>query len=238
MNLTTPMQGLHPFAYLRTWQRTLLASLLGVTLFSISSWFLPKVLWETRSLLAWVIACTIYFSLTWGGVWRMNVEQTRWRSQRYNPGVRTIYTLLLFTVGVSLAGILQVSEATKALAGFSRWLHILLAFAALAANWLLIQSIFAMSYAHHYYHPDRENKPASLGFPGGETKNGFPSDAKPVYSDFAYFAVVVGMTAQTADVATKTSEMRRLVLVHGMISFAYNILVLALSLNLLASALP
>jgi uncharacterized membrane protein len=231
------MPGVHRLAYLHTWQRTLVACVFGFALYAVSPWFLPQLHFETRSLLAWVIACTFFFILTWGGIWRMDVAQTRWRSQRFNPGARTLYSMLLITAGVSLIGILQVSEATKTLVGAARWLHILLAFAALTANWFLIQTIFALSYAHHYYHPDRANQAASLGFPGPAV-HGVACDAQPVYSDFAYFSVVVGMTAQTADVTTKTAEIRRLVLVHGLISFAYNILVLALSLNLLANALP
>ena len=231
------MPGVHRLAYLRTWQRTMLACLFGLVLYAASPWLLPHLHFESRSLLAWVIACAFFFFLTWGGIWRMDVAQTRWRSQRFNPGARTLYSLLLLTVGVSLIGILQVSEATKTLTGAARWLHILLAFAALTANWLVIQTIFALSYAHHYYHPDRANQAASLGFPGVNV-DGVPHDAPPVYSDFAYFSVVIGMTAQTADVTTKTAEIRRLVLLHGVISFVYNILVLALSLNLLANALP
>ncbi len=235
--LPIKMPGVHPLAYLLTWQRTLFACVFGFVLYAASPWVFPHLHFETRSLMAWVIACSLFFTLTWGGIWRMDVAQTRWRSQRFNPGVRTLYSLLLITVGISLIGVLQVSEATKTLAGLGRWFHILLAFAALTANWFLIQTIFALSYAHHYYHPDRDNKAASLGFPG-LARHGVACDAEPVYSDFAYFSVVVGMTAQTADVTTKTAEIRRLVLVHGLISFAYNILVLALSLNLLANALP
>lgn len=231
------MPKVHPLAFLRTWQRTLLASVFGLALYATSPWLFPKTHWEVRSLFAWVVACMVFFSLTWGGLWRMTVAQTRWRSQRFNPGARTIYLLLLCTVGISLIGILQVSDATKSLTGASRWMHILLAFSALTANWLMIQTIFALSYAHHYYHPDRANGVASLGFPG-HIKNGVAHEAEPCYSDFAYFSVVIGMTAQTADVTTKTTEIRRLVLVHGVISFAYNIIVLAMSLNLIANALP
>lgn len=65
----------------------------------------------------------------------------------------------------------------------------------------------------------------------------FPGGAAPDYLDFAYFAAVIGMTAQVADVAITTSAMRRLVLLHGLVSFAFNILVLALTLNLVASAI-
>ena len=64
----------------------------------------------------------------------------------------------------------------------------------------------------------------------------FPG-AAPCYADFGYFAAVIGMTSQVADVAITTTAMRRLVLVHGLVSFGFNLLVLALTINLVASAL-
>lgn len=46
-----------------------------------------------------------------------------------------------------------------------------------------------------------------------------------------------GMTSQVADVGIASPLLRRLMLVHGLISFAFNLMVLALTLNLVASAL-
>lgn len=110
------------------------------------------------------------------------------------------------------------------MSGAARWAHIGLGTFALLSTWLLIQKVFALRYARHFY----RSQLAGLTFPG---------NTDPDYLDFAYFAVVIGMTAQVADVAITTTAMRRLMLVHGLISFAFNILVIAITLNLVANAL-
>ena len=114
------------------------------------------------------------------------------------------------------------------MAGLERCLHILLALAALTANWLLIQTLFALRYAHRYYQAAGPGVAEGLDFPGAD---------QPSYEDFAYFAIVIGMTSQVADVPTTTAPMRRLVLLHGLVSFAYNVMVVALIINLLAGAI-
>ncbi len=55
------------------------------------------------------------------------------------------------------------------------------------------------------------------------------------YLDFLYYSFVVGMMCQVSDVQVTSREMRRLTLVHGVLSFAFNMLVLALSINVVAS---
>jgi uncharacterized membrane protein len=75
-----------------------------------------------------------------------------------------------------------------------------------------------------------QNEPdgAGLKFPGG---------LDPDYFDFLYYAHVVGMTSQVSDVQVTSREMRRLTLVHSVLSFAFNMLVVALSINVVAGAL-
>jgi uncharacterized membrane protein len=63
----------------------------------------------------------------------------------------------------------------------------------------------------------------------------FPGKREPDYLDFAYYSFVVGMTSQVSDVVVTSRRMRRLTLVHGFLAFVFNIAVLALSINILAS---
>ncbi len=216
--------GLHPLARLKAWHRTLVAILIGLL---VMAW-MPQGLWETRLLAAWLAASAIYQITLWWGLWRLDADQTKHRAHRLDPGARSIYTLLLITLWISLVGVLLLADAARAMSGMERWLHILLALSALASNWLMLQSIFAIRYTHNYYHPTAQGDAMGLGFPG---------EHAPCYMDFAYFSVVIGMTAQVADVTTTSTAMRRLVLLHGIVSFAFNVMVLALTLNLLASAL-
>jgi uncharacterized membrane protein len=88
--------------------------------------------------------------------------------------------------------------------------------------WLVTHTAFTLRYAHLYYREDREGI-GGLEFPGG---------ARPNYFDFAYFAFTIGMCFQTSDVCISSSQLRRAALLHALVSFAYNTLILALVLNL------
>ena len=110
----------------------------------------------------------------------------------------------------------------------------LLCFAAPAvlASWLLIHTVFTLHYAHVFYRSKQEADVEGLGggliFPGGD---------KPEYEDFAYFSFVVGMTCQVSDVNVTSCSMRRLTLLHGLLSFVFNTAILALTINILAGLL-
>jgi uncharacterized membrane protein len=103
---------------------------------------------------------------------------------------------------------------------------------AVLASWLLIHTVFTLHYAHVFYRSKREADVE--GFGGGLI---FPGGGKPDYEDFAYFSFVVGMTCQVSDVNVTSRPMRRLTLLHGLLSFVFNTAILALSINILAGLL-
>lgn len=220
MNSHPLLSGLHPLARLRAWHRLTLAATCGV----LVAILLPAALWESRVLTGWLVGSLFYLGIVWWGVARLDAASTRLRATAFDPGNATLYVLVVAACWVSLAGVLLVTDAARGMSSTARWAHILLALTALLATWLIIQTVFALRYARHYYRSGGNG----LTFPGGSA---------PDYLDFAYFAAVIGMTAQVADVAITTPAMRRLVLLHGLVSFGFNILVLALTLNLVASAL-
>ena len=101
-------------------------------------------------------------------------------------------------------------------------------------GWFTIHAMAALHYAHVYWMDgnaiDTETKRkipvGGLDFPGGKRPEGW---------DFLYFATVIGMTAQTADTAITTSHMRRIVLVHSILSFFFNTVIVAAVVNLAVS---
>ena len=93
-------------------------------------------------------------------------------------------------------------------------------------SWAMVHTLFAFHYAHDYYSPDKNNKTKSVG--GLD----FPGKDEPDYIDFAYFAFVIGCTFQVSDVEISSRKIRRLALVHQLISFALNTFVVALTINL------
>jgi len=75
---------------------------------------------------------------------------------------------------------------------------------------------------------------------GGDEHHGglkFPDDDEPDYLDFAYYSFVVGMTSQVSDVAVLSRKMRRLTMIHGVLSFIYNIAILAMSINIIGGVI-
>lgn len=96
----------------------------------------------------------------------------------------------------------------------------------LLSAWLSANVVFALHYAHIYYtrHGD--------GYAGG---CGFPGDTPPDYFDFLHFSLVIGMTCQTADITMTSQRIRRIATIQGVAAFLFNLGVLALSINMLAS---
>jgi uncharacterized membrane protein len=89
----------------------------------------------------------------------------------------------------------------------------------------------AVHYAHAYYWPKNDATGEHFGgldFPGGEA---------PDYFDFLYFAFVMGATGQTSDVAITAKPIRRLATLHGVLAFAFNTVLLALTVNVAATLL-
>ena len=219
-----PHPSLHPLARLRAWHRTLAACTAGGI---ASAW--PSA-WESRLLLGWLAASTTYLVLVWWGVGRLGAEQTRLRAKTYDPGSGAIALVVVARAWVSLGGVLVAIDAASTLYGMARWGHIALSLLALCTAWLMVQTVFALRYARHYYRSTRSD----AAHVGGLR---FPGNNDPSYADFAYYAAIIGMTSQVSDVQVETTAMRRLTLAHGLVSFAFNLLVLALTINVVAGAL-
>ena len=105
--------------------------------------------------------------------------------------------------------------------------HLALAVATIALSWTFTHIIFTLHYAHLYYIEAREES-GGLAFPG---------KGQPDYWDFLYFSFVIGMTSQVSDVAVTAKSIRRIVAAHGVLSFFFNATLLALTVNIAASAL-
>jgi uncharacterized membrane protein len=90
-------------------------------------------------------------------------------------------------------------------------------------TWFFVALVFAQEYAHSFYM-------AGTGL-------GFPGTPEPDYWDVTYFSVVLNMACQTSDVTITTRPMRRLVLLHSVIAFFFNVIILAITVNVVAGLL-
>jgi uncharacterized membrane protein len=110
--------------------------------------------------------------------------------------------------------------------------HLLLALGTVVFSWAIVHTVFGMRYAHAFYGDSDD--------PRGDQPAGgliFPSEATPDYFDFAYFSFVIGMTCQVSDVQISSRRMRRIALMHSVLSFGFNTVILALLINTVSSLL-
>lgn len=186
--------------------------------------------WQLRGLLGWSVGVAVYLVLAWWLCIRFDATRTRARAQAQDEPSIVIFLLLLLATVACVLAIVVLMQDVKGLTGLRRTLYIALFLAALGVSWLFMQALFAFHYAHRYYWDEELDQPDGTGLQ-------FPGGMPPDYFDFLYFSHVVGMTSQVSDVQVTSREMRQITLVHGLMSFAFNILILALSINIVAGAL-
>jgi uncharacterized membrane protein len=186
--------------------------------------------WQFRGLLGWSVGVAVYLALAWVLCGSFDAQRTRERAQAQDEPSVVLLLLLLLTTMTCVAAIVDMMQQAGDFSGTERALHIAISLVALTASWLFIQTIFAYHYAHRYYHEEKQKEPDG---PGLE----FPGGLDPDYFDFLYYSHVIGMTFQVSDVQITSREMRRLTLFHSVLSFGFNMLVLALSINVVAGIL-
>jgi uncharacterized membrane protein len=175
-----------------------------------------------RTVAGWDAAALAMGALAWGLILRASDAETRRRAAADDPGRRMVWALVILASGFSLFATTVVLSEARTRAPDARDSFVVLCVAAVASAWLLTHTAYALRYAHLYYRDDDE----------GEGGLVFPGEAAPAYVDFAYFSFTLGMCFQVSDVAISSRQIRRTVLGHGLLSFAYNTAILATAINL------
>ncbi len=176
----------------------------------------------TRLLVGWDIYVGLYLALVAHLMADADIARIRARAAVEDEGQ---FAILVLTVVAALASLGAIFSELGTGTG-RRPAHIVLAALTILLSWAFIHTIFALHYAHEFYDEDIGG---GLAFPGGETE--------PDYWDFVYFSFVIGMTSQVSDVGVTHKEIRRTVAAHGVVSFVFNAALLALTVNIAASAI-
>lgn len=184
---------------------------------------------STRAILAWDVGCVVFIAATLRLMARQGPDEMRERAARQDDGRGLILALATAATAASLAAVgIELSAAAHD-TGFGRAWRLGLAIVTVALSWFVAHAIYALHYAHEYY-GGVEGKPKAVR--GGLA---FPGDEPPDYWDFLHFALVIGVAAQTADVAFTRKALRRVGTAHSVFAFVFNTVVLALAINLAAS---
>jgi len=200
--------------------RTFLSVLVGMVAFFL----LPGSLrLATRLVIGWDVFIALYLILVYTMVFRSGLAHIKRNAALQDDGRFLIPLVTALGAFASLAAIIfELGASQHSMPGLA------LATATIALSWAAVHTTFALHYAHDYY---RGAKPGGLQFPSGDTHE------HADYWDFVYFSFVIGMTAQVSDVGITDKTIRRTATVHGIISFIFNTGLLALMVNIAASAI-
>jgi uncharacterized membrane protein len=180
----------------------------------------------TRCLFGWNVSVWLYLVLAALMMFQADHARLRRIAVAQAEAAATVLGIVILAALVSLVGIVAELMAAKAPGAPHALPHVLFALATVAGSWLLVPTMFAMTYASQYY---RTAHGSGLNFP--QVDDSF----KPDYGDFLYFSFTIAVASQTADVSVSTQAMRRLVLLQSVLSFVFNTAILAFTINIAAS---
>jgi uncharacterized membrane protein len=200
--------------------RTFIAIAIGIIAFFLLPGSLRLV---TRLLVGWDIFAALYLVLVFTMILRNGIKHIRLNAARQDDGRFLILMVTALGAFASIAAIVfELGASNRSASG------LVLATVTIVLSWAAVHTGFSLHYAHEYY---RGTKPGGLQFPNGDQHE----DAD--YWDFVYFSFVIGMTAQVSDVGITNKIIRRTATVHGIISFVFNTALVALMVNIAASAI-
>lgn len=176
---------------------------------------------------AWSVAALCQIGLIMLVMGRWNELPLNERIVVASAGPVAFAVLLVVGASVSVAATIWVLRVANDRGPVSETLHLLLGGGTVLVTWFTIQCIFAVRYAHLYYH----------GKGGDDDGPGlvFPGKRAPDYWDFLYFAICAGMTFQVSDVMTVSRGFRKWVTFHGVLSFLFSTINVALMVDIAAN---
>jgi len=212
------------------WIRLGSAAVLGLGAFAV----IPHRFGGTlRVLLGWDVSVFAFLTLIVLMIVRSTHDSMRRRAAIQDPGRTAILVAITAGTLVSILALVFIQKSLKGSVGGDPGALLGLIGGTILLSWLLAHIVFTLHYAHAYYGPSADENDAD-GLVGGLE---FPSEEHPDYWDFMYFSFVIGMTCQVSDVEVSDRGIRRLALVHGVLSFFFNTIILALTINVIASVI-
>ena len=173
-------------------------------------------------LTGWIAAATLALLWVWRISWPQEAEGTKRLAQAESRSHSTDLPVLIgsaTSIGGVLLALRQSDGSQNHSVGVA--LAILSVVAALLA-WALVNTVFALKYARHYYLND-------------DSGIDFKQEQAPAYSDFAYLAFTVGMSYAVSDTEPTTSAIRKTALGHALLSYGFGTIIIAVAINLITN---
>lgn len=187
--------------------------------------FLLPAHWSilSRVLVCWNCGVGLFLLLIFVWMTRQTAEQICTQYVEEEESAPVILVVVTLAALISLFAIVEPLATVKQVAGTERVAHWVLAAVTLVNSWILVPTMFTTHYADMFYSAKAEDRPLR-----------FPDTPMPVFWDFAYFSFTIAAACQTSDVSTTHAGVRRVVIVHTLISFLFNASILGFAINVTA----
>ncbi|MEO6902519.1 MAG: DUF1345 domain-containing protein [Bacteroidia bacterium] len=210
------------------YKKLIVCSCLSILVYFLLTYFTFE--FKNRIILSWDTYCILMLFFSWALFWSTDKNELPNIVSRQDNGLKSIFVLTLLTISVSLFGtivLLMEKDSNET----NKLIHAVISLSPMFLSWLLLHTTFAIRYAHLYHDHNKLQTGSNIG--GIE----FPNNEQPDYVDFAYFSFVIGMTFQVSDVIITSKVLRRFVLIHALISFGFNTMIVALTINSVSNVL-
>ena len=191
----------------------------------VLAFFLLPGAWEpiSRILVSWNVGVVLFLVLIFTWMTRMSPQLICSRYIDEDESAPFILAVVVLAALLSVAAIVQPLATLKHVTGAERVAHMMLAAVTLVSSWLLVPTMFTTHYADMFYSASEEERPLQ-----------FPSTSRPAFWDFAYFSFTIAAACQTSDVSTTNQAVRKVVIVHTLVSFFFNASILGFAINVTA----
>jgi uncharacterized membrane protein len=209
-----------PIGFVHRHLRLWIALIVGIGSYFLLPHGVPVI---SRLLFSWDIGVLLFLVTIFAWMRGLTAEQIFCRYVDEDPSGPVILVVVVIAAFLSLLAIVEPLTTLRHAAHGAKILQFALAAITLIASWLLVPTMYTMHYADMFYSAPAKDRPLA-----------FPQTEMPTFWDFAYFSFTISAACQTADVATTHASIRRVVIFHEILSFAFNVAILGFAINITA----
>lgn len=177
----------------------------------------------TRVLVSWNVGVLMFVMMVFRLMSGLSAAQISERYQEEDPTAPVILIVSVIAAILAMVSIVAFLSMLDKPGQTERSLHVALAAFTVIDAWILIPTMFTMHYADMFYSVEPDARPLR-----------FPDTQMPEFSDFAYFSFTIAAACQTADVSTTPGAIRKVLIVHSILSFFFNAAILGFAINVTA----
>lgn len=196
---------------------------------------------DSALLVAWDVGVFLWLMLTFAMMAQANAQEASLRAQRVEPNALGVLIVVAAAAIVGYFGSIILASRSGGRTELEQTLHFAVGVLAIVGGWLLVHTQFALYYAELYYDEMQPGRPrqaedgaALVAFRRGLE---FPNVEVVDYWDFIYYAYTIAICYQTSDVTVTTPGMRRVTIVHALISFVFVTVLIGFVVNALNNLL-